>query len=241
VAESLAESALALAPTPAPGPVPTGLDVHAVIGALPVRDQVCDDATVSCMMETDEAPSRGPPPRLGLEPEAASFEPNAAEVASHAPPGTEGDGVLPEPAAEAEHATAIELSFGEEADSAKRHTVPEVARGLSLPTHVREALGYWRSRAEVADDEGDRAAMARAVAAARAAKSRAGALVRCSDRYSSVDGAPVESDAARVACLKAISAVVQTKGDGLPKETRGQVEECRAYAVAVARTAADDA
>ena len=107
----------------------------------------------------------------------------------------------------------------------QRHTIPEVARGLNLPRHVREALGYWRARAIVADTTGDKAAMARAVTVARGVKDRSGALASNADRYSSVDGAPVESDTARVTCLKAALCVIRSERDQLPTSTRQQIQK----------------
>ena len=107
----------------------------------------------------------------------------------------------------------------------QRHTIPEVGRGLGLPRHVREALGYWRAKAIVADTTGDLAAMARAVTVARGVKDRSGALASNADRYSSVDGAPVESDTARVTCLKAAYCVIRSETDLLPTSTRMQIQK----------------
>jgi hypothetical protein len=107
----------------------------------------------------------------------------------------------------------------------QRHTIPEVGRGLGLPRHVREALGYWRAKAIVADTTGDLAAMARAVTVARGVKDRSGALASNADRYSSVDGAPVESDTARVTCLKAAYCVIRSGMDLLPTSTRMQIQK----------------
>ena len=107
----------------------------------------------------------------------------------------------------------------------QRHTIPEVGRGLGLPRHVREALGYWRAKAIVADTTGDRVAMARAVTVARGVKDRSGALASNADRYSSVDGAPVESDTARVTCLKAALFVIRSEKDLLPTSTRMQIQK----------------
>jgi hypothetical protein len=90
---------------------------------------------------------------------------------------------------------------------------------------VREALGYWRAKAIVADTTGDLAAMARAVTVARGVKDRSGALASNADRYSSVDGAPVESDTARVTCLKAAYCVIRSEMDLLPTSTRMQIQK----------------
>ena len=94
----------------------------------------------------------------------------------------------------------------------QRHTVPEIARVLGLARSVREGLGYWRSPPEVADDEADAQARARAINAARTVRSRAGAIAFSSDRYSSADGQQIEQDWARVACLKVAAAVAGAKG-----------------------------
>jgi hypothetical protein len=109
----------------------------------------------------------------------------------------------------------------------QRHTVPEVARGLGLARSEREAIGYWRSKVVVADDERDKAALARAVAAARQVQTRSGALSYNSDRYSSVDGARVESDTARITCLKMIAQVLREQAGSLPESSKDQVNLCR--------------
>jgi hypothetical protein len=125
----------------------------------------------------------------------------------------------------------LEPHLGEERASKigghdQRHTVPEVARGLGLPRSVREALGYWRSKVIVADDENDKAALARAVAAARQVQTRAGAMAYNSDRYSSVDGARVEVDEARITCLKVMAAVLREQAGDLPSSSKAQVNLC---------------
>ena len=84
-----------------------------------------------------------------------------------------------------------------------RHNLPEIGRALRLPRHVREALGYWRVQPIIADSENDVAAVARAVERAREQRGKATALSSQADRYSSVDGARVELDQTRGACLLA--------------------------------------
>jgi hypothetical protein len=109
----------------------------------------------------------------------------------------------------------------------QRHTVPEVARALGLARSEREAIGYWRSKVVVADDERDKAALARAVAAARQTRTRASGMAYNSDRYSSVDGARVESDTARITCLKMIAKVLREQAGSLPESSKDQVNLCR--------------
>ena len=55
-----------------------------------------------------------------------------------------------------------------------RHVLPEVARALGMPTHKREALGYWREQKIVADTQSDQLAMAAAIALARKRRLRSG-------------------------------------------------------------------
>ena len=104
-----------------------------------------------------------------------------------------------------------------------RHTVPEVGRVASLPTHIREALGYWRSPVVVADTPSDRAALGRAISAARAHASKRGANAFMSNRYSSVDGEPIEQDRARIACMQLISRALCERAH-LPESSREQLQ-----------------
>jgi hypothetical protein len=119
----------------------------------------------------------------------------------------------------------------------QRHLVPEVARVLELPRHVREGLGYWRSQVVVAMEPGDQAAVDRAHAAARAIRcTRTGSLAFCSDRYSSKDGQPIEQDAARVACLNALAGAVRTmENGGLLSTAREQLTLCKDIADAMSK------
>jgi hypothetical protein len=83
------------------------------------------------------------------------------------------------------------------------------------------------SPASLADDERDKAALARAVAAARQTRTRASGMAYNSDRYSSVDGARVESDTARITCLKMIAKVLREQAGSLPESSKDQVNLCR--------------
>ena len=104
-----------------------------------------------------------------------------------------------------------------------RHVLPEVARGLGLPTHFREALGYWRPKATVGE-RADQRAIKRAVTQARKRCSRLGRLASCADRYSSVDAERVEQDAARVICMTAIKEALDAWGrTDVPATTYEQI------------------
>ena len=107
----------------------------------------------------------------------------------------------------------------------QRHTVPEVARAAELPTQVREALGYWREQGAVGESESDRAALARAVEASRRPRARGGPLQRQPDRYSSVDGAPVQVDVARLTCLRLMARCMRSWAvKGVPATRREQLQ-----------------
>ena len=105
----------------------------------------------------------------------------------------------------------------------ERHVIPEIARGLKLPRHVREAVGHWRPQPHVADSRDDRAAVARATALARERRNRAGALASCADRYSSVGAAPVEQDSTRAMCLLAARDLLCS--DEVPESASEQIAE----------------
>ena len=100
-------------------------------------------------------------------------------------------------------------TIGDRADSLhghdQRHLLPEVARGLQLPVHVRETIGWWRSQPPLATGPGDAAAMEEAQRIARSAKKNGARKQFMSDRYSFVSGRKVESDAARAHCMKAMA------------------------------------
>ena len=73
-----------------------------------------------------------------------------------------------------------------------RHLLPEIGRVADLSTRRCEQLCYWRQQGVVGESEADQAALARAVAAARAAPRRGGPLAWQSDRYASVDAVIAE-------------------------------------------------
>ena len=104
-----------------------------------------------------------------------------------------------------------------------RHIMPEVGRGLRMPRHQREALGYWAAETVVADSADDPSAFAAAVRLARKKKTRMGALASNADRYSSVAAAPVEQDATRATCLLALKEVVETWGAHIPESCEDQI------------------
>jgi hypothetical protein len=87
-----------------------------------------------------------------------------------------------------------------------RHVIAELGRGASLPTHRREALGYWRPKAVVGDPS-DESAWRQAVRVAREARSKNSAMQLMANRYASRAGQPVEQDSARITCLSVARAV----------------------------------
>ena len=115
----------------------------------------------------------------------------------------------------------------------QRHTVPEVARVLGLPRHVREAMGYWRHKATIADDPGDARALARVAHAARTCDKRVGSNAYCSDRYSSVDGQHVEQQLNRVRVLRIAAQAWKEAGDwDMSEDVRAQLLACEQVAEA---------
>lgn len=104
-----------------------------------------------------------------------------------------------------------------------RHFVPECARGLRMPRHLREPIGYWAAEKVVADSTEDQAAYARAVTLARKRKTRMSAIASCADRYSSKDAAPVEQDDTRATCLIAMRDQMAIWGEDVPVSTRDQI------------------
>jgi len=112
-----------------------------------------------------------------------------------------------------------------------RHLIPEVARVAQFTRPVREALGYWRSPPVVVE-RADRDAEDRALEAARSARQRTGWAAFTSDRYSAVDGEPIENDEARAAALHLVRAVVTQQGTSIPRDTDAQLRLVRAASVA---------
>ena len=110
-----------------------------------------------------------------------------------------------------------------------RHVLPEVGKALKLPREIRESLGYWREHPVIAN-EGDRAALARAITQARQRNTRAASIASSADRYASVDAATVVQDEARIACLLAIREAYQGWNGNVPTETRKQIEAIAAAA-----------
>jgi len=109
-----------------------------------------------------------------------------------------------------------------------RHVLPEVGKALKLPREIRESLGYWREHPVIAN-EGDRAALARAITQARQRSTRAASIASSADRYASVDAATVVQDEARIACLLAIREAYQPL---VPEDGRLlEVHCCRALHV----------
>jgi uncharacterized protein (DUF4415 family) len=87
-----------------------------------------------------------------------------------------------------------------------RHVIPEIARAAEVPTHRREAVGYWRQKATVGDPA-DHEAWMRAVRAAREARSKESAMKVMANRYSSRDSAAIEQDHTRIVGLSLARAV----------------------------------
>ena len=112
-----------------------------------------------------------------------------------------------------------------------RHLVPEVARVAQFTRPVRESLGYWRSQ-PVVIERADRDAEDRALASARAARQRTGWAAFTSDRYSAVNGEPIENDEARAAALHLVRAVVTQQGASIPRDTDAQLRLVKAASVA---------
>jgi hypothetical protein len=118
-----------------------------------------------------------------------------------------------------------------------RHLLAEVGRVADLSTRRCELLCYWRAQGVVGESQSDQVALARAVAAARAAPTRAGPMRFQSDRYASVDAQPVMEDDTKVTCLRIVAGVMQANGAtayGVSqlKTTRDQLTALRAFVYA---------
>jgi hypothetical protein len=91
-----------------------------------------------------------------------------------------------------------------------RHVIPEIGRGASLPTHRREAVGYWRPKAVVGDANDERA-WRQALRVARESRSKNSAMQVMANRYASRAGQPVEQDSTRITCLSLARALFKKR------------------------------
>ena len=113
-----------------------------------------------------------------------------------------------------------------------RHVLPEVARVINVSRERREQLGYWRSQGVVGEGAQDRAAIGRAIQAARTASTKSGPLRFQSDRYSSVDADPISSDETRIMCLRLISGTLhkwRAGGGTAPGSSKKQLQAIKTY------------
>ena len=99
----------------------------------------------------------------------------------------------------------------------QRHTVPSVGLAASLPTHLCERLGYWRSVRPAGDDPG---ALHRAVLAARE-RAKPGSQFM-SNRYATADADPVASDVARYTCVRLAAEAHDEKWTNYPAPLEGE-------------------
>ena len=100
---------------------------------------------------------------------------------------------------------------------------------MDMSLHKRESLGYWRgTKGLVADKQGDKVVFARAVHAMRVSDKRnANRLRSMANKYSALEGQPVEMDTARAACMFRMRAAWQwwDANGGMPTDAAEQIRE----------------